>query len=213
MEEVVPGSDGLYVLGDLFEYWVGDDGLALPLPDRTARALTRAAAKLPVRFMHGNRDFLVAGRFARETGVELIPDPTVIDLYGTRTALLHGDTLCTGDTAYQAFRAQVRDPRWQEAALAQPLDERLAMARGMRSESTAAKQGKSMEIMDVACDAVAAAFAATGSDVMIHGHTHRPARHVHQAGGRERVRWVLPDWYEAGGYLEASPTGIRALPA
>ncbi len=213
MEEVVPGSDALYVLGDLFEYWVGDDGLALPLPHRVAAALTRAAAKLPVRFMHGNRDFLVAGRFARETGVELVPDPTVIDLYGTRTALLHGDTLCTDDTAYQALRAQVRDPKWQEAALAKPLAERLAMARGMRAESTAAKQGKSMEIMDVACDAVEAAFAATGSDVMIHGHTHRPARHLHQVDGRERVRWVLPDWYEAGGYLEASPTGIRALPA
>ncbi len=213
MEEVVPGADALYVLGDLFEYWVGDDGLTLPLAERVAGALARAAARLPVRFMHGNRDFLVAERFARATGVELIADPTVIDLYGTRTVLLHGDTLCADDTAYLEFRTQVRDPRWQEAALARPLEERLSMARGMRAESTAAKLGKSMEIMDVASVAVEASFAATGSDVMIHGHTHRPARHVHQVGGRERVRWVLPDWYEAGGYLEASPTGIRTLPA
>ncbi len=190
---------------------MGDDGLAFPFPARVATHLRAAAARLPVHFMHGNRDFLVAERFARETGTHLLADPTVVDLYGTPTLLMHGDTLCTDDTQYQAFRAQVRDPRWQLAALARPIAERVAMARGMRSQSEGAKQEKTMDIMDVAPAAVEEAFARSGCDVMIHGHTHRPARHVHQVAGRERVRWVLPDWYERGGYLEASPAGLRAV--
>ena len=190
---------------------MGDDGLALPLPARVASWLAEASRRHPVFFMHGNRDFLVAGRFAAESGAQLIADPTVIDLYGTRTALLHGDTLCTDDHAYQRFRAQVRDPAWQAAALVRPVAERLAIAQGMRVESEGAKQGKSMGIMDVASEAVESVFRETGCDVMIHGHTHRPGRHVHRVDGRERVRWVLPDWYERGGYLAASAAGIRAV--
>jgi UDP-2,3-diacylglucosamine hydrolase len=209
--EIVPGADALYILGDLFESWVGDDGLALPFPARVAARLRAAADGVPVHFMHGNRDFLVAERFARETGARLIDDPTAVDLYGTPALLMHGDTLCTGDAQYQAFRAQVRDPRWQQAALARPLDERLAIARGMRSDSEGAKQGKDMAIMDVAPAAVEEAFARSGAALLIHGHTHRPARHVHAVGGEERIRWVLPDWYERGGYLEASPAGVRAV--
>lgn len=211
LADIAPGSDALYILGDLFEYWVGDDGLALPLPRRVAAALRPVAASLPVRFMHGNRDFLVAEGFARETGAQLIEDPAPIDLYGTRTLLMHGDTLCTGDTAYQAFRAKVRDPAWQRAALGRPIGERLAMAQGLRAESEGAKQGKAMQIMDVAPEAVAAVFAQSDCDLLIHGHTHRPGKHVYRIGGRERVRWVLPDWYERGGYLEASPEGMRAV--
>ena len=203
----MPGADALYILGDLFESWVGDDVLTQPFPERVARELRAAAARTPVYFMHGNRDFLVARRFAAETGVRLLPDPTTIDLYGTPTLLMHGDTLCTGDTQYQAFRAQVRDPRWQQAALARPLEERLAIARGMRGQSEGAKQGKDMAIMDVASAAVEEAFRSSGCGVLIHGHTHRPARHVHAEG----IRWVLPDWYERGGYLEASPAGLRAV--
>jgi len=206
--EIAPGSDALYILGDLFEYWVGDDGLDLPFPARIAAALRPLAARVPVRFMHGNRDFLVAERFARATGIELIEDPTRIDLYGTPTLLMHGDTLCTGDSAYQRFRAQVRDPAWQRAALARPIAERLALARDMRE---GAKQAKAMEIMDVAPQAVEQAFAQSGCELLIHGHTHRPARHAHRVAGRERVRWVLPDWYQRGGYLEASPAGVRAV--
>jgi UDP-2,3-diacylglucosamine hydrolase len=176
-----------------------------------AGALQTVAARMPVHFMHGNRDFLVAARFEAHTGVRLLRDPAIVDLYGTRTLLMHGDTLCTGDAQYQAFRAQVRDPRWQQAALARPLEERVAIARGMRNDSEGAKQGKEMAIMDVAPEAVEEAFRTSGCDVLIHGHTHRPARHVHAIDGRERVRWVLPDWYESGGYLEASPAGIRAV--
>ncbi len=211
--DVAPGADALYILGDLFEYWVGDDSLALPFQERIGKALAAASADLEIAFMHGNRDFLVAQRFARETGIELVADPQVIDLYGTRTLLLHGDTLCTDDTAYQAFRAQVRQPEWQRAMLARPLDERVTLAQGMRAGSEGAKQSKAMDIMDVAPAAVEKAFEESGCDVMIHGHTHRPGRHVHRVGGRERVRWVLPDWYREGGYLEASPSGLRAIAA
>ena len=211
MGEVAPGCDALYILGDLFEYWVGDDGLALAFPRRVAQPLKALAARTPVFFMHGNRDFLVAQDFARQTGVELLDDPALVDLYGTRAVLLHGDTLCTGDTAYQEFRAQVRDPAWQRQFLARPIAERAALGAGMRADSEQAKQAKAMEIMDVAPEAVARAFEDCACEVMIHGHTHRPGRHVHRVGGRERVRWVLPDWYESGGYLEASRAGIRAV--
>jgi UDP-2,3-diacylglucosamine hydrolase len=211
LDAAAPGADALYILGDLFEYWVGDDGLALPFAARVAARLKAAAARVPIRFMHGNRDFMVAERFAEETGVALIADPTPIDLYGTRTLLLHGDTLCTDDTAYQAFRTQVRDPEWQRAALARPVAERIAIAQDMRLKSEGAKQGKAMAIMDVAPEAVERAFAESGCTQMIHGHTHRPARHVHRVGGRECVRWVLADWYERASYLEASPAGIRMV--
>jgi UDP-2,3-diacylglucosamine hydrolase len=213
LAQTVPGADAFYILGDLFEYWVGDDGLALDFPARIASLLRPAARAVPAFFMHGNRDFMVASRFCAETGLRLIPDPTVIDLYGERTLLMHGDTLCTGDHAYLAYRAQVRNPAWQAAALARPIEERIAIARGMREKSEGAKGGKVETIMDVTPEAVESAFASAGCRLLIHGHTHRPARHEHAAGGRPCVRWVLPDWYEAGGYLEASPAGIRAVAA
>jgi UDP-2,3-diacylglucosamine hydrolase len=192
---------------------VGDDGVVLPFPARIAADLKAASSRLPIRFMHGNRDFMVASGFAAATGVELIGDPTGIDLYGTRALLLHGDTLCTADTAYQAFRAQVRDPAWQRAALRRPVAERLAIAQDLRQKSEGAKQGKSMAIMDVAPEAVERAFADSGCTLMIHGHTHRPARHVHRVGGAERIRWVLADWYERASYLEATPAGLRSVGA
>jgi UDP-2,3-diacylglucosamine hydrolase len=211
LQEAIPGACALYVLGDLFEYWAGDDTLALPFESRVGGLLREAARAVPTAFLHGNRDFVIGARFAEATGVRLIGDPTVIDLGDTRAVLLHGDTLCTGDAAYQAFRAQVRDPRWQAAALARPLAERLALARGIRQGSETAKGGKVEAIMDVEPLAVEAAFRASGCDLMIHGHTHRPARHVHRVDGRECVRWVLPDWYEGGGYLAAGPEGIEAV--
>ena len=211
LAQAAPGADALYVLGDLFEYWVGDDGLALPFPARIAHAIATTARAVPMYFMHGNRDFLVAERFARETGMTLLADPTIVDLYGERTLLMHGDTLCTGDAAYQAFRAQVREPAWQSVALARPLDERIAIAHKMRCESEAAKDGKASEIMDVAPEAVEKAFADSGCRVMIHGHTHRPGRHVHRVLGRECIRWVLGDWYERGTYLEATTAAIRSI--
>ena len=209
--ETVPGCDALYILGDLFEYWVGDDGLALELPAHIASLLRPAARACPTYFMHGNRDFMVASRFCAETGVRLLVDPTVIELYGERTILLHGDTLCTGDRDYLAFRAQVRDPAWQAAAMQKPIAERIAIAKGMRMRSEGEKGGKGEAIMDVETDAVEAVFAGSGCRLMIHGHTHRPARHEHIVGTRSCVRWVLPDWYRTGGYLEATPSGQQAV--
>ncbi len=205
------GADALYIRGDLFEAWVGDDCLTLAFFPQIAAALRASAARTPTFFMHGNRDFLVGERFAREAGVTLLEDPTEIDLYGTPAILMHGDTLCTDDRDYQAFRAQVRDPAWQRTTLARPLDERLRLAESLRAQSDRAKAGKPMEIMDVTPAAVEAPFARSGRALMIHGHTHRPARHVHRAGGRDCVRWVLPDWYGTGGYLKATPSGLRSV--
>ena len=139
--------------------------------------------------------------------------PAVSQKHATQTLLLHGDTLCTDDKEYQKIRAQMRDPRWQQAVLARPIAERVAIAQGMRAQSEGVKAGKDQEIMDVAPAAVEDAFRTCGCDLMIHGHTHRPARHEIDIDGRKRVRWVLPDWYEKGGYLEASPGGVRALAA
>ena len=204
-------ADALYILGDLFEYWIGDVGLGMPLPARAAQALSAASARLPVFFMHGNRDFLVAERFSAATGVQLLADPTIAELYGRRAILMHGDTLCTGDVAYQKFRAQVRNPAWQQQVLSQPLQARVAMARQLRETSDAAKGDKEMGIMDVAPAAVEEAFRTHGCDTLIHGHTHRPGRHEHLVDGRTCVRYVLPDWYGRGGYLEASAEGIRAV--
>ena len=192
---------------------MGDDGLALPFPGKIAAMISKAARDTPIRFMHGNRDFLAARGFSEATGAEIIADPTLVDLYGKRTALLHGDTLCTDDHEYQQVRAQMRDPRWQQAVLSKSIAERVAIAQGMRAQSRAAQAGRDLEITDVSPAAVEQAFLACDCDQMIHGHTHRPARHEHRVAGRERVRWVLPDWYETGGYLEASPTGLRALAA
>ena len=209
--EAAPGADALYILGDLFEYWVGDDGLALAFPARVASLIAGTACTVPTYFMHGNRDFLVAQRFAREIGLKLLDDPTIVDLYGERTLLMHGDTLCTDDKPYQTFRAQVRGPAWQSAFLARTLEERVGIAAGLRAQSEAAKGEKAAEIMDVSAAAVENAFAESGCRVMIHGHTHRPGRHVHRVNGHDCVRWVLADWYAGGSYLEATPEGIRSV--
>jgi UDP-2,3-diacylglucosamine hydrolase len=202
----------LFILGDLFEYWVGDDSLEMPLAARVSVRLQDAAVRCPVYFMHGNRDFLIAGRFAEATGIKLLDDPAVIDLYGRKTVLLHGDTLCTDDHAYQAFRTQVHDPRWQAVALARPMAERLAIAQDLRAKSEGAKHGKAMAIMDVADETVDRVFRETGAALMIHGHTHRPARHEVTVEGQRRERWVLADWYESGSYLEVTPEDVRHIP-
>ncbi|MBL8539504.1 MAG: UDP-2,3-diacylglucosamine diphosphatase [Betaproteobacteria bacterium] len=213
LRERVPGSDALYVLGDLFEYWAGDDDLADPLHAEIGEALRQASdSGVPLYFMHGNRDFLVGDEFARATGVALLQDPIVVDLYGTPTLLMHGDTLCTDDVKYQAFRAQVRDPAWQNDFLAKPLAVRKAIIENVREQSTREMKEKSPEIMDVNPDAVVEAFRRSGCSRIIHGHTHRPAHHVHEVDGKSCKRWVLTDWYQRGGYMAVSATEWRALP-
>jgi UDP-2,3-diacylglucosamine hydrolase len=214
LDQETRDAEALYILGDLFEAWVGDDD---PEPEkrRVIAALRRlTSAGLPCFFMHGNRDFLVGADFAAETGCTLLPDPTIIELHGTRVLLMHGDTLCTDDREYQAFRAMVRNPAWQQAMLARPLPERLALAKHLRETSAASMAGKSMEIMDVNQDAVVAAMRAHGVYTLLHGHTHRPAVHRFEVDGHEAVRIVLGDWYTQGSALRWTADGfaLESLP-
>jgi UDP-2,3-diacylglucosamine hydrolase len=181
----------LYLLGDIFEYWAGDDDLAEPFHQRVVQALRSLADRgVDIFWIAGNRDFLVGAGFAAAAGLSLLAEPHLITAGGIRIALVHGDAQCTADTKYMAFRAQVREPAWQQQFLALPLAQRKQIIAGMREGSRAAHATKSYEIMDVSPEAVAALFESTGCDVIIHGHTHRPAVHV---VGTQR-RYVLPDW-------------------
>jgi UDP-2,3-diacylglucosamine hydrolase len=213
LHDTAPAAEALYVLGDLFEYWIGDDGLDQPFNREVADAF-RALADRGVRlsFIHGNRDFLIGSRFARESGMQLLSDPTLINLYGPPTLLMHGDTLCSDDVEYQKFRAMVRNPEWQQAFLAKPLAERVRMALDVRGQSEQAKQAKDMAIMDVAPATVEELLRSRAYPRLIHGHTHRPARHEHFVDGRRCERWVLADWYEQGSYLLCDAAGCRAVP-
>lgn len=203
-------AKALYILGDFFEAWVGDDDLSAPLPAEVAAALKAlVAAGTAVYVMVGNRDFLLGGRFAAASDVQLLTDPTQIDLYGIPTLLLHGDSLCLDDVAYQSFRQRVRNPQWQAAFLQKPLAERHAMARALRDKSEQTKADKTPDIMDVTPAAVENALRDRGCRQMIHGHTHRPAEHVLRVGGQTCTRWVLPDWYHRIGWLHCDATGCR----
>ena len=193
------GADALYVLGDLFEYWIGDDDLESPFNAIVVGFFRRlSGAGTRVYFMHGNRDFLVGSRFAEATGATLLPDPSVVD----GVLLMHGDTLCTDDTDYQNWRRTARDPGWQRGFLAKPVAERRATVEGLRDKSKAVIQAKPAEIMDVNEDAVRRALREHGVTRLVHGHTHRPGVHRIDVDGRHYERWVLPDWYGRGGYLE-----------
>jgi UDP-2,3-diacylglucosamine hydrolase len=186
-------AGALYLLGDIFEYWAGDDDLATPFHQRVIKALRDvSAAGVTAYWMAGNRDFLVGQDFARAAGLTLLPDPHVITIAGQRVALVHGDAQCTGDVAYMAFRAQVRDEAWQRQFLGMPLAQRKAIIAGLREGSRNAHTEKSCEIMDVTPDAIAALHADSQAGVIIHGHTHRPA--LHQDPATNRRRYVLPDW-------------------
>jgi len=176
-----------------------------------ANALAGLSSKgVKVRLMQGNRDVLLGESFARRCGATLIADPTLLDLHGTRTLVMHGDTLCTGDVEYQTFRSYAHDPGNQRRFLSQPLAERRTQMLGMRAESEKSKQGKSAEIMDVTQATVERVLREHGYPRLIHGHTHRPARHLHTVDGRSCERWVLNDWYERGGYLHCDSSGCRA---
>jgi UDP-2,3-diacylglucosamine hydrolase len=185
----------LYLLGDLFEYWAGDDDLGAPYHRRIAQAIRDVSnVGIAVYWIAGNRDFLVGRIFAIEAGLVLLPDPHVEYIAGVRVVLTHGDAQCTDDLAYMAFRAQVRQPEWQAQFLAQPLSKRKAIIEGMRTGSREAQRTKSYEIMDVNQAEICSLFETTDASVMIHGHTHRPATHVVEVGGKTRLRHVLPDW-------------------
>ncbi|HRF83497.1 MAG TPA: UDP-2,3-diacylglucosamine diphosphatase [Pseudoxanthomonas sp.] len=205
-------ADALYILGDLFEAWVGDDDPSEAGAAVSAALRALADAGVPAYFIHGNRDFLVGQDYADRAGLRILPDPAVVSLYGEPVLLMHGDLLCTDDTAYQTFRAQTRDPVWQATFLAQPLAARLAFAAQAR-EASMARQREMIDgdranfenVTDVNPAAVAATLARFGVSTLIHGHTHRPAMHALRADGRDCRRIVLGDWYEQGSLLRVSP--------
>ena len=216
LREQAPRAAVLYVLGDLFEYWIGDEELDAPDGDPLARRVAEAFAVLSrggvgVRLMHGNRDFLIGKRFCEVSGARLLQDPAVEKIGGARTLLMHGDTLCTDDVDYQAWRKVARSREWQREFLAKPLPERRRALQALREKSKEVVGAKPAEIMDVNDGAVREALREHSLTRLVHGHTHRPARHTLEVDGRLCERWVLPDWYERGGYLAIDDAGPRLV--
>jgi UDP-2,3-diacylglucosamine hydrolase len=194
-------AEALYILGDLFESWIGDDDdspLALQIA-QSLYALKQSGVR--VFFMHGNRDFLLGQAYAEKAGMTLLNDPAVVEFDGERTLLMHGDTLCTDDVAYQEFRAVVRNPDWQKQFRARSLSERHAFAAQARAESVKHTAGAKPEIMDVNQAAVIAAMRKQRVRTLIHGHTHRPSTHRFELDGQSAERIVLGDWYEQSSVL------------
>ncbi|MGH6622649.1 MAG: UDP-2,3-diacylglucosamine diphosphatase [Burkholderiaceae bacterium] len=206
MDEDAPRYRELAILGDLFEFWIGDDAAAAAAP--VIAALARASARgQRIVAMHGNRDLLLGPAFSRATGATLLADPIVVEVSGVRTLLTHGDAWCMRDVVYQQFRARVREPAVQSDFLSKPIEERLTFFRTGRLQSEGEKSLKAMDIMDVTPAAVVDALAAASVHRVIHGHTHRPAVHEFYVGDQRAERWVLPDWEfdegeVRGGYLD-----------
>lgn len=211
LQQYASKTQYLFLLGDLFEYWAGDDDIPDPCNHSVVKAL-RAVSQSGVKlfWLPGNRDFLVGASFARATGATLLAEPHVQELAGRTFCLIHGDAECTDDTAYMAFRARVRAPAWQQQFLTMPLSQRKTIIEGMRQGSREQQKLNSMQIMDVNAQAIAARFAATGCATLIHGHTHRPALH-HYPG--QLTRHVLPDWDAdsepaRGGFIALGHDGV-----
>ncbi len=201
----------LYILGDLFEAWIGDDFVP-PGADSVIAALSQLSRSgTNVYFMHGNRDFLVGSEFAAKTGCRLLPEYHVIDLHGTPTLLMHGDLLCTDDLEYMKFRNLVRDPQWQQAFLAKPVAERIAIAQAARKESQHKTSHLAYEIMDVNQETVVQTMTKWQVPQLIHGHTHRPAMHEIRINGSPAKRIVLGDWYEQGSVLVCHRNGCESM--
>lgn len=200
----------VYILGDLVDWWVGDDQLREPFYRDIAASLRLiVTAGVPLYVGLGNRDFMLGTAFAAATGATLLEERTVLELGGVATLLTHGDELCTDDTAYQRFRLRSRTPEWREWALRKPYWLRRAMALYARLRSRRATAGKTESIMDVNPGAVAEAFRAHGVRRMIHGHTHRPACHDHVVDGVPRERHVLAAWHGDAQYLAVDDTGVH----
>ncbi|WP_434355827.1 UDP-2,3-diacylglucosamine diphosphatase [Parasalinivibrio latis] len=207
METEARQCEALYVLGDLFESWIGDDD-DTPFHRQVIQAFRNLTASgVPCYFIHGNRDFLIGKRFARESGIQLMDEHSVIDLYGTPALILHGDTLCTRDEGYQAYRRKVHNKFIQWLYFRLPLSARRNIGNKLRSKSSEENQHKSYEIMDVTPEEVDTQFARHQVPLMIHGHTHRPAVHETGNDGKTLTRIVLGDWYEHGSVLVCTPQG------
>jgi UDP-2,3-diacylglucosamine hydrolase len=212
IEQKAPSAQALYILGDLFEYWIGDDDLGEPFHAVVAgflRGLSRGGVALYV--MQGNRDFLMGERFCEETGAQLLEDPAVVELAGVKTLLMHGDTLCIDDADYQDWRRVARSAPWQREFLSKPLAERRRAILELRERSKSAIRAKPAEVMDVNDDAVRNALRKHAVSRLVHGHTHKPGHHSIPVDGRLCERWVLPDWYGPGGYLEIGTSKPRLV--
>jgi len=216
LDEEARRAQSLTILGDLFEYWIGDDelddGAGDALGREVARGLRRLAdAGVAVGLMHGNRDFLIGPRFCAASGASFLDDPCVVRLGGEPVVLMHGDTLCTDDREYQNWRRTARSAEWQREFLAKTLAERRELIMGLRDKSKQVVGAKPADIMDVNAGAVRDAFRSHRVARMVHGHTHRPARHEIEVDGARCERWVLPDWYGRGGYLIVDHAGARLI--
>lgn len=200
----------LFILGDLFEYWIGDDDLADPFNTQVCRLLRDLADQgTRLRFIAGNRDFLIGERFAAAAGMELLPELAIVGAGGTATLLMHGDTVCTDDLPYQEFRRMVRSPQWQADFLARPLAERRAEVENLRRRSAAAMQDKTAAIMDANAAAIRTALTSHGCTRLIHGHTHRPGHETIALAAGSAERWVLSDWDSGrGDALEIDAAGV-----
>lgn len=213
LREVAAEAQALYILGDLFEYWPGDDALTDPYPAEVSAALASLTSSGTALFiLHGNRDFLLGDGFARASGAHFLSDPCPTALHGFPVLLTHGDTLCSDDMEYLRFREEVRSAAWRKDFLARPLAERKAMIESWRRESEVGKQQKPPALMDANPQAVEEMFREYGYPCLIHGHTHRGGRHPQVVDGRACERWVLDAWYEGGSYLRCDREGCVAHP-
>jgi len=205
-------DDRLYLLGDVFDYWIGDDDLDDAFNQRMLQSMALATARgVQLQLLHGNRDFLLGTRFCQASGVRLLPDLQRLQIDQEAVLLCHGDLLCTDDVAYQQFRAQVRTPQWAAQFQARAPSERRQEVAALRQRNESEKQGKSEDIMDTNADAVAALLRAEGYPTLVHGHTHRPGRHQHVVDGHACQRWVLADWYQQPSALLRDDQGWRTL--
>lgn len=209
LEQEASRAEALYILGDLFEYWLGDDDPNSHYADMKSAIRSVSDSGVPVFFMHGNRDFLIGERFAAETNVRLLEDPHRVELYGQDVLLSHGDALCTDDLKYQEVRTVTRNPAWQAMMLKKPLEERQAIARQARVDSMAHGGSIDPEISDVNQGAVEQLLRKHNVRTLLHGHTHRPAVHRFELDGAPALRIVLGDWYEQGSVVRWDEAGPK----
>lgn len=202
-------ADALYILGDLFEVWSGDDDPNPYYAEMKVALRELSDSGVPVYFMHGNRDFMIGDEFAAATGITLLEDPHPLALYGESVLLSHGDSLCTDDVEYQQFRAMTRNPEWQAVMMSKSLEERIAIARQVREQSRARHESMNEEIADVNQAAVEQMIRESDADILLHGHTHRPAVHPFHVDERPVHRIVLGDWYDQGSMVIWDEDGPR----
>lgn len=208
MQEEAPKAEKLFILGDLFEVWIGDDDQS-PFNQKIAAVISTVSKAIPVYFIHGNRDFAIGKRFAKQASMTILPEQTIIDLYGTRTLISHGDELCTRDIEYMKFRKKSRGWWWPKLMLALPLSIRKSIADKGRKTSKNNKQMLAANIMDVTQSEVETAMCKHNASLFIHGHTHRPNIHDFEAQGKSLRRVVLGDWYSQGSILLVNKNDLR----